>query len=344
MTLLRADRLIRVLLVLLCVLVGASAASAKSNPTADSTPTLDAGSPATPEPELKTLEFFVEGFHIDKKYLSMEGPEKKLPVKSAWGTAGSAVWVKSMTVEILDEEREPLSAEFLCHAWLTFRSPQRGGMMSVSQGTKTVTLPEGFAFVMPNEPDTKLTLVGMLENNNHAVIDQKAVMKYTIGFYSDEDARKSKLKKLETLNMVGRPDAPSVHQHSPMKPKLNPHHWMVPPGRHTYRSALTRPMFRSPGNPMGIREGTRIHFMRPHLHGYGESVALIDKTTGKTIWTGYAENAKELRHVVSVDMFSDVDGIPLHPNHEYELEIVYNNPTQQPIDAMGALRAFVSIE
>jgi hypothetical protein len=344
MTLLRADVQALVLLVLLYVLVGASAPSAKSNPTADSTSTLDAGSSATPKPELKTLEFFVEGFHIDKKYLSMEGPEKKLPVKSAWGNAGSAVWVKSMTVEILDEAREPLSAEFLCHAWLTFRSPRRGGMMSVSQGTKTVTLPEGFAFVMPNDPDTKLTLVGMLENNNHAVIDQKAVMKYTIGYYSDEEARKSKLKKLETLNMVGRPDAPSVHQHSAMKPKLKPHHWMVPPGRHTYRSALERPMFRSPGNPMGIREGTRIHFMRPHLHGYGESVALIDKTTGKTIWTGYAENAKELRHVVSVDVFSDSDGIPLYPDHEYELEIVYNNPTQKPIDAMGALRAFVSIE
>jgi hypothetical protein len=344
MTLLRTDVLTRVLLVLLCVLVGASDPSAKSNSTADSTPTLDAGSSTTPEPALKTLEFFVEGFHIDKKYLSMEGPEQKLPVKSALENAGRAVWVKSMTVEILDEQREPLSAEFLCHAWLAFRSPRRGGMMSVSQGTKSVTLPEGFAFVMPNDPETKLTLIGMIENNNHEVIDQKAVMKYTIDYYSDEEARKSKLKKLETLNMVGRPDAPAVHHQSPMKPKLNPHHWMVPPGRHTYRSALTRPMFRTPGNPLGISEGTRIHFMRPHLHGYGESVALNDKTTGKTVWKGYAENAKELRHIVGVDFYSDVDGIPLYPDHEYELVIVYNNPTQKPVDAMGALRAFVSVE
>jgi len=216
--------------------------------------------------------------------------------------------------------------------------------MSVSQGTKTVTLPEGFAFVMPNDPETKLTLIGMLENNNHPVNDQKAVMKYTIDYYSDEDAKKSKLKKLETLNMVGRPDAPAVHHPSPMKPKMKPHHWMVPPGRHTYRSALMRPMFRTPGNPMGISEGTRIHFMRPHLHGYGESVALIDKTAGKTLWKGSAENATELRHVISVDFYSDSDGIPLYPNHEYELEIVYNNPTQEPVDAMGALRAFVSVE
>ncbi len=341
MTRLRADL---PTLVLLCVLVGASGPSAKSNPTADSTPTQDAGSSATTEPGLKTLEFFLEGFHIDKKYLSMEGPEKKLPVKSAWESEGSAIWVKSMTVEILDEERQPLSAEFLCHAWLAFRSPDRGGMITVSQGTKTVTLPDGYAFVMPNDPETRLTLIGMVENNNHEVIDQKAIMKYTIGYYSDEEAKKAKLKKLETLNMVGRPDAPAVHHQSPMKPHLKPHHWMVPPGRHTYRSALTRPMFRSPGNSLGISEGTRIHFMRPHLHGYGESVALIDKTTGETIWKGTAENAKELRHIVSVDIYSDADGIPLYPNHQYELEIVYNNPTQKPIDAMGALRAFVSVE
>jgi hypothetical protein len=318
--------------------------SAESYAAADATPNLDTGSPATYEPELTTLEFFVEGFHIREKYLSMEGPQQKLPVKSALGKAGSAVWVKAMTVEILDEEREPLSAEFLCHAWFTFRSPKTGGMMSVSQGTKTVTLPEGFAFMMPNDPETELNLIGMLENNNHDVIDQKAIMKYTISYYSDEEAKKSKLKKLETLNMVGRPDAPAVHAHHSMKPNIKPHHWMVPPGRHTYRSALMRPMFGSQGNPMGIEEGTRIHFMRPHLHGYGESVALIDKTTGKTIWKGNAENAKELRQVVHVDFYSDVEGIPLHPNHEYELEIVYNNPTQEPIDAMGALRAFVSVE
>jgi len=344
MNLVRTDVLTLALLVLLCAPAGASDPSAQSYAAVDSTPTLDAGSSASYEPELTTLEFFVEGFHISEKYLSMEGPQQKMSVKSALEKAGSAVWIKTMTVEILDEEREPLSAEFLCHAWLTFRSPKTGGMIAVSQGTKTVTLPEGYAFVMPNDPETELNLIGMLENNNHDVIDQKVVMKYTIGFYSDEDAKKSKLRKLETLNMVGRPDAPAVHANHRMRPHMKPHHWMVPPGRHTYRSALTRPMFRSPGNPMGIDEGTRIHFMRPHLHGYGESVALIDKTAGKTIWKGDAENAKELRHVVRVDVFSDVEGIPLYPDHEYEIEIVYNNPTQEPIDAMGALRAFVSVE
>ena len=36
--------------------------------------------------------------------------------------------------------------------------------------------------------------------------------------------------------------------------------------------------------------------------------------------------------------------MPFHPDHEYEFEIVYDNPTSEPIDAMGALRAFVSVE
>jgi hypothetical protein len=82
--------------------------------------------------------------------------------------------------------------------------------------------------------------------------------------------------------------------------------------------------------------------MRPHLHGYGESVALLDKTTGETLWTGYAKNAQDSRHVVAADIYSDAEGIPLHPDHEYELEVVYDNPTTEPIDAMGAIRALAS--
>jgi hypothetical protein len=197
---------------------------------------------------------------------------------------------------------------------------------------------------MPNNPNTKLMLTGMLENNNYAVIDQKAVMKYTIHYYSDRAARKLELKKLEPINMVGRPDAPALHPKMHLMRGMNPHHWLVPPGRHTYRSGVVRPLFQTPGNPMGIRKGTRIHFLRPHLHGYGESVALNDKTTGTTVWKGHAENAKNLRQLVRADFYSDVEGMPLHPDHEYELEIVYNNPTNEPIDAMGALRAFVSVE
>jgi len=106
---LRTDALTLVLVLLLCVLVGASEPSMNSNAASDPQSSLEAGSPATTEPELKTLEFFVEGFHITKKYMSMEGPQKRLPVKSALSEAGSAVWVKSMAVEILDEDRKPIS-------------------------------------------------------------------------------------------------------------------------------------------------------------------------------------------------------------------------------------------
>ena len=293
------------------------------------------------EPELRSLELLLEGFHIDKKYISMEGPQEKMPIMSAL-PPDSTVWVRSMAVEMVDAENEVISPEFLCHAWLSYRSSDGGGMMTVSQGTESVTLPEGFAFPVPNTANNRVMLIGMIENNNYEVIDQKAAMKYTIGYYSDADAQRLGLEALKPLNMVARPDAPAVHSGTHRVAGLQSHHWLVPPGRHTYRSPVVRPMFQSPGNPLGIGENTRIHFMRVHLHGYGESVALLDKTTGETIWTGYAENADGLRQIVRSDSYSDVEGVPLHRDHEYELEIVYDNPTDEPIDAMGAFRTFVS--
>lgn len=293
--------------------------------------------------EPKTVELLLEGFHIDRKYISMEGPQKKMPIMSAL-PSDSTLWVKSMAVEMLDEEHQPISPEFLCHAWLSYRSPESGGMMTVSQGTEAVTLPEGFAFPVPNRADNRVMLIGMVENNNHEVIDQEAAMKYTIGYYTDEDAKRLGLQALKPLNIVARPDAPAVHPREPRVAGLQSHHWLVPPGRHTYRSPVVRPMFQSPGNSLGIGANTRIHFMRVHLHGYGESVALLDKTTGETIWRGYAKNAEGFRQILDSDSYSSVEGVPLHRDHQYELEIVYDNPTDEPIDAMGAFRAFVSGE
>jgi len=294
------------------------------------------------EPELKTLEFFLEGFRIRKKHISMEGPQEKKPIKSALPKSDSTVWVRSMAVEMLDENREPISSEFLCHAWLTFQSPESGGMLSVSQGTEVVMLPEGFAFPVPNTAESRVMLIGMVENNNYDVIDQKAIMKYTIGYYSDEEAREFEIKGLKALNMVARPDAPAVHPKQPIMQGLNAHHWLVPPGRHTYTSSIVRPQFQTPGNPLGIGDNTRIHYMRVHLHGYGESVSLVDKTTGEKLWTGYAKNSETIRHLLHSDFYSDVEGIPLHRDHQYELEVVYNNPTSEPVDAMGAFRAYVT--
>ena len=297
--------------------------------------------PAAAAPKLKSLEVLLEGFHIDKKYISMEGPQKKMPIKSAF-PPDSVIWVRSMSVEMVDAESEDISAEFLCHAWLSYRSPKGGGMLTVSQGTESVILPEGFAFPVPNKAENRVMLIGMVENNNYEVIDQLAAMKYTIGYYTEDDAKELGLRALKPLNMVARPHAKAVHPSQHLAAGMHSHHWLVPPGRHTYRSTVIRPMFQSPGNPLGIGTNTRIHFMRVHLHGYGESVALLDKTTGETIWTGYAKNADGLRQITQSDVYSSVEGVPLHRDHDYELEIVYNNPTDEPIDAMGAFRAFVS--
>jgi len=259
--------------------------------------------------------------------------------------SGSTLWIKSMTVETQDENHDAISSEFLCHAWLTFKSAEtkEHGMLSVSQGTETVTFPDGYAFPVPVTDDYKVVLTGMAENSNYPTIDQKMVLKYSISYYTDEEANKYKIKTLETFNLVARPEADAAHPRKhEVKPGLKSHHWLVPPGRHTYKAPAFRALFETADNPLGIGENARMHFIRIHLHGYGESVGLFDKTTGEEVWKGYAKNHKTLRHLLDVDSYSDSEGIALHPDHEYELEVVYDNPTEEPVDAMGALRVFIA--
>ena len=78
-----------------------------------------------------------------------------------------------------------------------------------------------------------------------------------------------------------------------------------------------------------------------HLHPYGESMELKDKTTGRTFWKGAAKSHAERAILLATDSYSSRDGIPLFKDHAYELTTVYNNPSSKPITAMAALWMYV---
>ena len=109
-------------------------------------------------------------------------------------------------------------------------------------------------------------------------------------------------------------------------------HWLVPPGRQVVRSDVRAGAIQFDG---------MIHFIKIHLHPYGESVALVDKATGEEVWKGRANNHPERAHLLAVDSYSDTAGIPIHRERDYELITVYDNPTDRPIDAMAVMRLYV---
>lgn len=74
-----------------------------------------------------------------------------------------------------------------------------------------------------------------------------------------------------------------------------------------------------------------------HLHPFGESISIKDLTTGKILWKGRAKNHPKIAKITEIDNYSDPIGLTLYKNHHYELETLYNNTTNKPVDAMGAL-------
>ena len=93
--------------------------------------------------------------------------------------------------------------------------------------------------------------------------------------------------------------------------------------------------------PRAIEFDGLIHFIKIHLHPYGESVALIDKTTGQVVWKGNAINHPDRAQIVDIDSYSSTTGIPIYKDRNYELVTTYNNPTAQTVDAMAVMRVFV---
>jgi hypothetical protein len=110
--------------------------------------------------------------------------------------------------------------------------------------------------------------------------------------------------------------------------------WYVPPGRHVYRYQLERLGAR-------IREPTRAHYISAHLHPFGESIELIDLTTGESVFKSTAENYPDRVALREITHYSSVEGTPIDPSHDYELVAVYDNTSGEDVDSMAVMYLYL---
>ena len=108
-------------------------------------------------------------------------------------------------------------------------------------------------------------------------------------------------------------------------------HFLVPPGRHKCSRVYPKGAF---------SEDTSIHFIKVHLHQYGQSISLVDKTANKVLWQGHAKTEKN--QIESVDYYSNSDGIQIFANHDYEIVSEYWNKSTKNADGMAVLRMYRS--
>ncbi len=349
-----------VLSILLCPLVGIGSESLPGS-TARAASDYD----RLEAPLLRTKQVTTPAIRLTQRYPSMQGPKSIKSFQLETEPDNTRVWIRRYKIDVLDAMAGFESTEFLCHAWLMADSGlrpaesahrgARGGrdpslFLTISQGFEDMHFRDGFAVEFDTSDVSRVGLLTMAVNNNHDEIDKEIQFRATIDYLDDPDAQKLGIKPLtgfqlhahqtaREARLVQHHTGGSQHAgHASSDPSSSQgaaatrDHWLVPPGRQVVRSEVKAGVIQFDG---------MIHFIKIHLHPYGESLALIDTATGEEVWKGYANNHPEQAHLLSVDSYSDTSGIPIHSDRVYELITVYDNPTDQPIDAMAVMRLYV---
>ena len=112
------------------------------------------------------------------------------------------------------------------------------------------------------------------------------------------------------------------------------YHWMVPPGRHTYRAKVV-------SNELNLTAPTTMHYATAHLHPYGESLELYDLTAQQSVVKIQAEDFHDKVGVAHMGEFQSERGLLITPDHQYELRAEYNNTTSVDSDAMAILYLYL---
>ncbi|GMU51829.1 MAG: hypothetical protein AMXMBFR33_09750 [Candidatus Xenobia bacterium] len=280
-------------------------------------------------------------------------------------------WVKSFSLDVLDEKGNPMpSAEFICHMNLDVNGDFRDRifpesepcgnerLLTLTQGQTTVTFPKGFA--LPVASDEQWTFTFQAANRT---TDEHRLLRHRLRIELVED--KDLLEPIQPLAWITPYLSVVVDKNSPeaaarekkempgclptsvglAAPNSVPGtlfdswcgqrrtgHWVVPPGRHTYQSAL--PEIRS-------HQERVLRLVWSHVHPLMESVSLIRCGNRQPIFTVKASTrTKGGLELESIELLSWPQGLKLPRDEHFELQSVYNNTTPSPQDSMVALGVF----
>ena len=106
-------------------------------------------------------------------------------------------------------------------------------------------------------------------------------------------------------------------------------HWVVNPGREVTRTNVTR--------WLNLNRDTTVHYVTVHLHPFAVSLALFDRTEKRTVYKARARNSKDKIGLEHVEIFSSDTGFPVYADHEYEMVSIYDNTSDEPVDAMAVM-------
>ena len=302
---------------------------------------------------------------VDQIFLSMKGPTTNGWVRIPKSEQSELIWLTGYSLDVVGADgKSPMSVDYTCHSNLdwdretphpsVFREmrSRNNRVFTLSQGQTDIRLPGGFGVPVLSSED--LLFRTQVLNLNEKEGSRQVRHKAKLNFVRDSQLAEP-LKPLFLLGvfvMASLEDQPAIFNvEQPTKEQLESSchvsanvssdvytdklgreftgHWVVKPGRHTYRTMVTE--------QMNVPFDTTIHYIAIHVHPYSESLELRDLTSGKSVYKSLHKNHEDRIGLDRVDYYSGEEGIPIRAGHEYELISVYDNPSDQDADAMATM-------
>lgn len=306
------------------------------------------------------IEFITPTMVIDNIYKSMEGPQvtKSFQIDSK---KSDLVFINYFNVEALQtDEKTKLANDFICHTNIDYFDgehyshwqldnrigEQYPRLTSMSNGIETYQFPKGFGF--PVFTDENLFLA--TQTLNHNITDKTISVKHkiNIGYSKLNDSIKPLRSKTIFMmlpfdydNPFKGPTESNPNMCLPIETKNHTYknngmamsgHWVIFPEQKTYRFDVSK--------QLNLKAATTLHHIATHLHPFAERLDLRDSTTDSIIFSAKAKNYADKIGLKNVSVFSNENGVTMHPNHNYELVLQTNNTSGVNQDMMASMFLF----
>jgi hypothetical protein len=222
------------------------------------------------------------------------------------------VWVIGYSTSVVGVDGTNPRENYLCH---TFLADQRVAQREEDEFrgiysdafTPDVHVPDGFGILF--SPESRLHWMPMFNNRG------------------DEPVR-VRMKVVLTLIRSSDLTKPLKPLYGSLRSVAVPHLFFVPPGKDERQTSFTSPF------------NGRIHFLGTHIHPHGVSIALYNATRNEQVWTGARKTGVD----GPMQVYSNPEGYPVRAGETYRILAVYQNPTDDKIDAMAGLFMLYSRE
>ena len=282
----------------------------------------------------KTIE--LGPLHLDRIYHSMEGPSQR--TRFDMSDVELLTGFSTRVVDITTGEK--MGDEFFCHSQLQLDNNTR--LLVNATGIDVIRFPDGFGMpiqqILKGVPESgrEVSLLGMVLNNHEENIDRLTKLEVTLEYLTADDWQKSpgmkKLFKVGIPVMVQQEGSAGMHHDMGDVQMVEdlPAHWVVPPGRQVQQKKYSDVL------PVDAT----VHYIAVHMHNYGVSMRLTDLTENKVLWQTNVVNESNRVQIQEIPVYRSVTGFPMYRDHEYEVEAVYDNSSDRPVDAMAVMYIF----